>query len=152
MLDDDFKLNLIEVNTNPCLEISCPLLARIIPEVLDNVFRVVLDPIFHQPEQGHNRKYAINEIPQELKFTLVFDEDIDKLELQKIYAKTNQNGAGSGPTSMGGIDKPIAEEMIESDKESELDDGESDEENQNGAADEKLDSLVIAAALPSPSI
>jgi hypothetical protein len=63
MLDDDFKLNLIEVNTNPCLEISCPLLARIIPEVLDNVFRVVLDPIFHQPEQGHSRKYAINEIP-----------------------------------------------------------------------------------------
>lgn len=39
MLDENFKLYLIEVNTNPCLEISCPLLARIIPEVVDNCFR-----------------------------------------------------------------------------------------------------------------
>ena len=39
MLDDEFRLFLIEVNTNPCLEMSCPLLARIIPEVLDNAFR-----------------------------------------------------------------------------------------------------------------
>jgi hypothetical protein len=52
---------------------------------------------------------------------------------------------------MGGIEKPIAEEMIESDKESELDDGASDEENQNGAED-KLESLVIAAVNPSPSV
>lgn len=39
MVDENFKLYLIEVNTNPCLEISCPLLARIIPEVIDNCFR-----------------------------------------------------------------------------------------------------------------
>lgn len=83
---------------------------------------------------------------------MVFDEDIDKFELQKLYAKTNQNGAGIGPSSMGGIDKPIAEEMIESDKESELDDGESEEENLNTATDEKLEGLVIASALTSPSV
>ena len=63
MLDEDFRLYLIEVNTNPCLEIGCPLLARIIPEVLDNTFRLVLDPIFPSPDLGTNRKYAINEIP-----------------------------------------------------------------------------------------
>ena len=39
MIDADFRLYLIEVNTNPCLEMTCPLLARIIPEVLDNTFR-----------------------------------------------------------------------------------------------------------------
>jgi hypothetical protein len=39
MLDEDFRLYLIEVNTNPCLEVCCPLLARIIPEVLDNSFK-----------------------------------------------------------------------------------------------------------------
>lgn len=49
MLDENFRLYLIEVNTNPCLEMSCPLLARIIPEVLDNTFRIVLDPIFPAP-------------------------------------------------------------------------------------------------------
>lgn len=46
MIDEDFKVYLIEVNTNPCLEISCPLLARIIPEVVDNTFTVAMDPLF----------------------------------------------------------------------------------------------------------
>lgn len=58
---------------------------------------------------------------------------------------------GAGPSSMGGVDKPIAEEMIESDKESELDDGASDDDNQD-AADDKLESLVVAAVNPSPSV
>lgn len=49
---------------------------------------------------------------------------------------------------MAGLDKPIAEEMIESDKESELDDGESDQDN----ADEKLESLVIANAVSTPTV
>ena len=31
MLDEDFKVYLIEVNSNPCLELSCSLLSRIIP-------------------------------------------------------------------------------------------------------------------------
>lgn len=39
MLDEDFKLSLIEVNTNPCLETDSPLLSRIIPEMLDASFK-----------------------------------------------------------------------------------------------------------------
>lgn len=46
MIDENFKVHLIEANTNPCLEICCPLLARIIPELLDNSFRIALDPLF----------------------------------------------------------------------------------------------------------
>ena len=84
MIDEDFKLYLIEVNTNPCLEISCPLLARIIPEVLDNTFRLVLDPIFPSPDLSSNRKYSINEIPQELKYTLVYDAKVDGAELDHL--------------------------------------------------------------------
>ena len=30
MLDEDMNLYLIEVNTNPCLETSCPLLTKVI--------------------------------------------------------------------------------------------------------------------------
>lgn len=44
MLDEDLKPWLIEVNTNPCLELSSSLLSRIIPEMLDNAFRIALDP------------------------------------------------------------------------------------------------------------
>jgi tubulin polyglutamylase TTLL1 len=39
MLDEDFKVYLIEVNTNPCLEISSTLLARLIPNMIENVLR-----------------------------------------------------------------------------------------------------------------
>jgi len=44
MIDESFRLYLIEVNTNPCLELCCPLLSRIIPELLDNCFRLVNIP------------------------------------------------------------------------------------------------------------
>jgi hypothetical protein len=46
MIDEDFRVYLIEANTNPCLEVSCPLLSRIIPEVVDNTFRIAIDPLY----------------------------------------------------------------------------------------------------------
>ena len=39
MIDEDFKLSIIEVNTNPCLETESPLLTRIIPELIENTFK-----------------------------------------------------------------------------------------------------------------
>ena len=39
MIDTDFNIYLIEVNTNPALEICCSLLAKIIPYMIDNIFK-----------------------------------------------------------------------------------------------------------------
>jgi hypothetical protein len=39
MIDENFRIYLIEVNTNPSLELCCPLISRIIPELLDNCFK-----------------------------------------------------------------------------------------------------------------
>ena len=39
MMDDEFKLVLIEANTNPCLETESPLLSRIIPELIESSFK-----------------------------------------------------------------------------------------------------------------
>ena len=50
MFDDDFKVYLIEVNTNPCLELGCPLLARLIPTMVENALRLSIDPLFPPPE------------------------------------------------------------------------------------------------------
>lgn len=50
MFDDEFKVYLIEVNTNPCLELGCPLLARLIPTMVENALRLTIDPLFPPPE------------------------------------------------------------------------------------------------------
>ena len=49
MIDEDFKTWLIEVNTNSCLELCCPLLAKVIPNMVENAFRIAIDPIFVPP-------------------------------------------------------------------------------------------------------
>ena len=39
MMDEEWKLILIEANTNPCLETESPLLSRIIPELIESTFK-----------------------------------------------------------------------------------------------------------------
>ena len=85
MIDDEFKVYLIECNTNPCLELSSPLLARIIPALLDNTFRLAVDPLFPPPDYNNTRKSSLNEILPENKFELVFDETIDGPEIEKLF-------------------------------------------------------------------
>eukprot|EP01022_Parablepharisma_sp_SALTPOND_P024489 TRINITY_DN542_c0_g1_i1.p1 TRINITY_DN542_c0_g1~~TRINITY_DN542_c0_g1_i1.p1 ORF type:complete len:1002 (+),score=71.85 TRINITY_DN542_c0_g1_i1:11821-14826(+) len=48
MIDTHFKVYLIEVNTNPCLEVSSPLLGRVITNMLDNALKQA--SITHQIE------------------------------------------------------------------------------------------------------
>ena len=50
MIDYQSKVWLIEVNTNPCLELSCPLLSKIIPTMIENAVKIAVDPIFVPPE------------------------------------------------------------------------------------------------------
>ena len=46
MIDDQFRPFLIEVNSNPCLELCSPLLAELIPNLINNVITLCVDPIF----------------------------------------------------------------------------------------------------------
>jgi hypothetical protein len=77
MFDDSFKTYLIEVNTNPCLELGCPLLARLIPNMVENALRITIDPLFPPPENFSQKKSIVNDICPDNKFELVFDEKID---------------------------------------------------------------------------
>ena len=68
MIDENFKVFLIEANTNPSLEICCPLLARIIPELLDNSFRIALDPLYQPPALLEEKLATVLEIkPREVQ-------------------------------------------------------------------------------------
>lgn len=39
MIDEDLNLWMIEVNTNPCFELSSPYLARLIPAMVENALK-----------------------------------------------------------------------------------------------------------------
>ena len=46
MIDESKHFWIIEVNTNPCLELSCSWLAQIIPRMLNDAFKLTLDRVF----------------------------------------------------------------------------------------------------------
>ena len=78
MVTDDFRPLLIEVNSNPCLELSCPLLGRIIPVVVNNVFKVSVDKLLPPPPDGsrtRNCEAAVQSI----------DKELDQFEELPIY-------------------------------------------------------------------
>eukprot|EP00741_Cyanophora_paradoxa_P007505 tig00001130_g7259.t1 len=53
MIDSRNRVWLIEVNTNPCLEIASALLGRILPRMVDDALRIALDPLFPPPPGAH---------------------------------------------------------------------------------------------------
>ena len=84
MIDDEFKLYVIEVNTNPCLELSSPLLARLIPNMLENAFKITVDPIFMPPEGFSSKKAFLGDPCPENKFTLIFDHKVDGPVIEEL--------------------------------------------------------------------
>jgi hypothetical protein len=77
MIDDEFKIYLIEVNTNPCLELASPLLARLIPNMLENAIKIAVDPLFPPPEGFTSKKAFLGDACPQNNFSLVFDHKID---------------------------------------------------------------------------
>ena len=72
MIDENFNTWLIEVNTNPCLELSCPLLARLVPSMLENSFRVAVDPVFPPPKDLPKHKGLPEDFFETNKLSLIF--------------------------------------------------------------------------------
>ena len=46
IIDEAFKVWLIEINTNPCLEESSKLLRTILPRMIDDALKLTVDQIF----------------------------------------------------------------------------------------------------------
>ena len=81
MLDDNFKVYLIEANTNPCLETTCPILSRVITDLVDTGFRIALDPLFPPPTFT---KRMSQQIPI-TNWELCYDSVIDFNEMEEVY-------------------------------------------------------------------
>lgn len=87
MIDSSFHVWLIEVNTNPCLELSSNLLSRIIPTMLEHSFRLTLDPLFPPPcHYANTLKHLVPDNPLErLQYELIFDEARDSKQVEELY-------------------------------------------------------------------
>ena len=87
MLDSKLKPYIIEANTNPCLELSCPLLERIIPHMLENAFRIALDPLFPPPTKWPaSKRHLLTDITSENnRFEIIFDEILHGPDLKSLY-------------------------------------------------------------------
>lgn len=89
MLDDEFRVYLIEVNTNPCLELCSPLQARLIPMCLENAIKIAVDPEFMPPENYSTKKAYVGDCCPETHFMLIYDEKIDKPVLEEQFRNKN---------------------------------------------------------------
>jgi hypothetical protein len=60
-------------------------MARIIPAMLDNVFRVVVDPLYPPPDFNMAKKNHMSEILPINKLELIFDERLTGRLLRKLF-------------------------------------------------------------------
>ena len=79
MLDENFNLFLIEVNTNPGLEESSPWIEIIVPRMLDDALRLTIDQLFYpgydfskiykkEQKQQNNLKEILNDFYNKINF------------------------------------------------------------------------------------
>ena len=88
MLDNELRPWLIEINTNPCLELSSPYLACLIPQMIDHAFQIALDPIFPPPKCPEIKRVKLPDV-SENKFELIFNELQDAAELSILEEGDN---------------------------------------------------------------
>ena len=56
IVDTDFNLWLIEVNTNPCIEESSELLKKYLRRMIEDMLRLAVDPLFPRPRPKKVKK------------------------------------------------------------------------------------------------
>jgi hypothetical protein len=81
MIDQEFRPWLIEVNTNPCLELAAPHLRTIIPAMLENAFVLVLDSLFPAPLGQYKDSQGLN------RFELLFHSESDGRVIESGFEK-----------------------------------------------------------------
>ena len=55
IIDENFKVWLIEVNTNPCLEESSDILKMLLPRMIDDMLKLTIDRIFPRKRYNPNK-------------------------------------------------------------------------------------------------
>ena len=62
LLDEDFRVWLIEVNTNPFLGTPCPFMKELVPAMINDMLKIVVDPVLkprHTPEEDRENDFEL---------------------------------------------------------------------------------------------
>jgi len=85
IIDENLHVWLIEVNTNPCLEESSPLLAMLIPRMIDDAFKLTLDLLFPKRDPPINKQKPQTMILQKsIPISLFTDEKTKSNSMEEI--------------------------------------------------------------------
>jgi tubulin monoglycylase TTLL3/8 len=85
MVDENFKVYLIEANINPCLGVTSAFSSRFIPTLVDNTLRIALDPLYPSPPDYENSKKNVGDILPEIRYELIFDQRMEAAGLDALY-------------------------------------------------------------------
>ena len=58
ILDEDYNVWLIEVNTNPCIEESSNLLKILLPRMIEDMLRITVDRVYPRIKKGGSGKHG----------------------------------------------------------------------------------------------
>ena len=87
MMDSDFNVFLIEINSNPGIEISSPWIQIIIPRMLDDALRLTIDKVF-EPVYDFRKNYKGDYTPEEKK--LLTNKEI-KIDFNAVNSFNSKN-------------------------------------------------------------
>lgn len=104
LLDESLKPWLLEVNTNPCLELASSHLTRIIPNMIENALRIAVDPLFLEPKSYLRHVKSSLELVEN-KFDLVFHSEKYSEAIKRVI---------SGPISVPDEESYCEDESVES--------------------------------------
>ena len=88
MIDEEFKVYLIEANINPCLAVTSSFSSKFITLLVDNTLRMAIDPLFQPPGEFGTKRSPI--LP-EIKYELIFDQKTEGKDIDKLYTNLDDN-------------------------------------------------------------
>ena len=90
MVDSDFNVFLIEINTNPGIEISSPWIQIIIPRMLDDALRLTVDKVF-DPIYDFNKNYNGDYTEEQKKLLINSKIEVDFNAVTPIINKDSSS-------------------------------------------------------------
>ena len=106
MLDCDFNVFLIEINTNPGLEISSPWIQIVVPRMLDDALRLTVDKVF-EPIYDFTKNYKGNYTEEQKKLLINSKIEVDFNAVSHDLIK-ELSTSSSLPSSINKSDKNLS--------------------------------------------